>query len=383
MVSLSPQILLAITKQLAKQADEAKRGPTVSQADEVSKHLDSIKSKPRTVDQQADILEEFDATVRGTKNQKRTGVEEGYDGGVEETFPSDEVIDGLYSKDGNLLVEGVESRILNEPTISETEHIKAFELDRSELFPLDTTRISNSKTRPATIQKKKGREFYKKKAIVEGDLSQSKGNYSSSPEFDTPIARTEDTAGFNPLDAANVPIRANEIVNPNRQKAAGLDLEGEKIGMQMDKIQEIIDKDSFLRALGEDDIKDLMPSIISKNRNKLNIKDDVRQVSTSVFEKLNDLAESAATDPDLSKQIQVMRAQAAQANERNDYKTLQLMLEQLTGTDAGLEGLSRFGRGRPTIPDDPTSLPINVPSKDKTATMEQIMKAVTQELGIK
>ena len=184
-------------------------------------------------------------------------------------------------------------------------------------------------------------------------------------------------------DAANVPIRADEVVNPNRQKAAGLDLEGEKIGMQMDKIQEIINADPGLSALSPALLKESMPNVISNNRDKLGIKNDVRQVSTSVFEKLNDLAESAATDPNLSKQIQVMRAQAAQANERSDYKTLQLMLEQLTGTDAGLEGLSRFGRGRPTVPNDPTSLPINIPSKDKTATMEQIMKAVTQELGIK
>ena len=305
MASLNPQLLSAIVSRLR-----------------------SSKIKPND-----------DGTFSNPKNN--------YDAGVEEAFPSDEVIDGLYSKDGNLLVEGVESRVLSEPTIPETEHIKAFELDRSELFPPDITRISNSKTRPATIQKKKGREFYKKKAIVEGDLSQSKGNYSSSPEFDTPIARTEDTAGFNPLDAANVPIRADEIVNPNRQKAAGLDLEGEKIGMQMDKIQEIIDKDGFLRALGEDDLRDLMPDIISNNKSALNIKPDVQKLSTNVFDKLNELKESAKNDKTLLQKVEVLRAQAAQANERKDEKTLQLMLEQLTGTDAGLEGLARFGKSRP------------------------------------
>lgn len=187
------------------------------------------------------------------------------------------------------------------------------------------------------------------------------------------------------VDAASAPLRADEVVNPTRQKFAEqkLDLEGEQQGQQMDMIQDIIDADPTLSALSPTLLKETMPDIIKNNRNALGIKTDTSQVSTSVFEKLNDLAESAKTDPALAQKVQTLRAQAAQASERNDDKTLQMMLEQLTGTDAGLEGLERFGRSRPDVPNDPTGLPINIPDKGTTATMEQIMQAVTQELGIK
>jgi len=311
MASLSPQLLQAVVKQLAKQAEDVKRIPEPSMAP-----VKEIEVPSKSLDK------EF---VEKLKQ------------GVQEKTP--------------LGRRGANTKPQRQSHIPE-DVVDEFGRDATDLPQrLTPTKMTNN---------------------VE--------DFNAASALDNSADRLDPNTGY---DAASAPLRADEVVNPNRQKAAGLDLEGEKIGMQMDKIQEIIDKDGFLRALGEDDLRDLMPDIISKNKSALNIKPDVQELSTNVFDKLNELKESAKSDKTLLQKVEVLRAMAAQANDRKDEKTLQLMLEQLTGTDAGLEGLARFGKGRPTVPDDPTSLPINVPSKDKTATMEQIMKAVTQELGIK
>tara|TARA_R110000803_G_scaffold37656_3_gene81242 strand:- start:1255 stop:2190 length:936 start_codon:yes stop_codon:yes gene_type:complete len=311
MVSLSPQILLAITKQLAKQAEDAKRIPEPSMAPVKETAVPSKSLDDAMVERLKQGARDKQPLGTGDASQRKSIIPRA--SGVADEFGIDDVVGK----------EGVDSRVLTKE---------------------QRTDASNN-----------AQEFTTQEAIMK---------------------QARD-------DAASKPLRADEVVNPIRQKEAELDLEGLHVNEQMDKIQEIIDADPGLSALSPALLKESMPNVISNNRDKLGIKNDVSQESTSVFQKLNDLAESAADDPKLAKQIQVFKAQAAQANERGDYKTLQLMLEQLTGTDAGLEGLSRFGRGRPTVPNDPTSLPINIPSKDKTATMEQIMKAVTQELGIK
>jgi hypothetical protein len=332
MASVNPRLLQALVKALKHKelGDRAGR----SQADENAAYLNSIKSKPRTVDQQIDEPDEaVNAFVGKLKEGARSQV------------PADASTSGanITNRPGKIRYDTVDD-------YAETKAPEAVNTG-----PVEDNRILSVDQR---------------KAIEEQEIE------NSTQDAIMRQAR---------ISADSKPLRADEVVNPNRQKAAELDLEGLHIREQMDVIQDIIDSDPGLSALSPQLLKETMPDIIKNNRSILGIKNDVTQEATSVFDKLNDLAKSVAIDPTLSKKIQVMRAQASQASDRGDHKTLQLMLEQLTGTDAGLEGLERFGKGRPTVPNDPTSLPINVqrPTGEPTASLEQIMKAVTQELGIK
>lgn len=188
-------------------------------------------------------------------------------------------------------------------------------------------------------------------------------------------------------------IGTDKVLN-NKQRDIELDLDGQQTQRQMDEVQAIIDEDAGLSALSPALLQETMPDIIANNKVRLGIK-DTKELGNSVQDKLRELTTSVKGDDKLTKQIEVMIAKASQAADTNDVQALQDMLDQLTGSDRALMGMTgstpltkgkdQFGNIPNNGIDDPTSLPINVPrpAGEPTASMEQIMKAVTQDLGIK
>ena len=92
-----------------------------------------------------------------------------------EGLPSKKMLEGWNSPDGTHH-PGIEELV--QKGWNEEEAIKAVKKDLTAFLNVEPGKRIDTKyaTRPATIQKKKGRQYYSKKEIREGDLSKSPGN---------------------------------------------------------------------------------------------------------------------------------------------------------------------------------------------------------------